>query len=492
MQLPQPPSAKIFKTNPELFPHKKPWEIESNDQPDTASELLRHDFNLPKTTTIKDILGDVDMDPPEFDEPDFSNEENYLLGAQQMPIDSYDGDNSTNKTPSNSKKSTYRNNSNKRKTKHYKIDDYDASDGQYDSENAHLYLMNGSFTSFTDIDAFPREVFDRIIYSYQMALQPEFRFDLDKVANTEKMKAYVRTVIRGLELYSFLTSTIDYAKLNNVSGNRGLLYIRGKLNADDIYDLSVLKEVLENQYLNPNLVNYIKNMYGNYATNLADNSPIIKLCPDNLFLDDPQNSDYFRSGITIRSIIMQLKGYHYLATVFNKLNSNWKINLADFNSKKRLDSNFLTFWHNTAINYAPFSTDKMIVSTRNVKTVNDDIYLGKFINTVKGEYIASISIKDSTQVKFATGLFVPTVNYPTSMNYYNRVSLHVYTTLYGVKGIKTENDAVSSFNYNTPYIDDKGNRILIVNKSQTNEISHPNLNSLRKFTEQCLFNFLAI
>lgn len=490
------PHKRVFiKPIRNKFPEAKVWEtIEKKEEKEYFTEVesdkdnsYRHSPNI----TVAEPLLDVDLpeapdpeDESEFSDYIYNSKGDYIMSNSDNSNGTKQSNNSNNSKRPNRPK-TYRNNADKLQSTGIKPRSFTVYEGNSQSDSAQLYLMSGALFSFPQGNTFANDEIDKILHKYNNVLQKDYKIDVDKTFTKEKIKDFLKCITESLELYLFLQSVVDYCD-NEVDGNAGMFYIRQFIKADDLIDLKYLKNLLESMFMNPSFVTYMKKMYGNYSTNTSKLSPMIKICPHNLFLEANNNPYYFQSGKTIRAKFEKLRTYRFIAHAFSKLHPNWEINLSNFDYKKKFDSDFLAFWHNTSINYALLANKEAIACTREAKGLTDYIYLGVFANSTKSEYIASISINESIANVIQPGIFIPTNDYPMLMEFENRTSLHVYVKDKGIKGLKSLEDAVASFIYKTPYIDSNGNHFICTNKCQSEEKSFSTLNTLREYVHQTM------
>lgn len=451
----------------------------------TETHTYRDNNNLLKTRT-KTFDRVIEGGEPDFPEEYEDNRSKGNTNQKSENGKSKSASKSSTKNSSSYKKaSTYRENSAKLMPTDNVIENFDAEDGSYDSDTTPLYLMNGSLFNFSDTNSFLNLEFENVLYKYQFALQSKSQYDIERNVNKTKFIAYIKCLVESLELYFFLKSVIQYTD-EAIRGNRGLIYIRERIKSEDIDDLNTLKNLLQSMYVNPNLVNFIKFMHGNYSSNTSKFSPIIKLCPSNLFLDDINNKSHFISDVTIKNKTRELREFYYLSSIFKRFNSEWNIDLSSFDAKQKYNSDFLSFWHNNAITFSPLKDKSEVNYSRVVDGIKSDIYIGLFSDSVKGQCVASIAIKEAKTGIVETGIFTPCSDYPDILDYNNRVSLHVFNRNFGIVGIRSLNDAVMSFLYATPYINSSGRREVIMNKFQSKEALSPSLLTLRKFVHQTI------
>lgn len=478
---------KLYKT----FPEAKVWEKIDELKTELESDLINNNSTSTPVQTIDDFNIDTPEAPELEDESDFSdlinNKGDTNMSSSQKPKGASSNTDNSDKRASRPK--TYRDHTNKLKPTGIKIDPFVAVEGNSQSDDAQLYLMSGSFLTLTDTNSFANDEFARISLRLQQVLQPDYRNDITNVITDKRILQYIKVLSESLQLYLFLISVIEYCS-NDINGNIGMFYIRDQIKVDDFNDLQHLKDLLESYHVNPNFVKYLKKMYMNYSTNSAKHSPVIKFCPTDLFLETTNNKNYFISGRTIRSKISELKNYNFINNAFSQMYPKWSIDLKDFNSNKIFDNDFLTFWHNTAINYALVKDRDAVASTRESISNTADISLNVFSNSTKGEFIASISIHETVTNTYQSGIFIASNEYPMTMDYEDRVSMHVYIKGKGIKGIQRFEDAVTSFNYITPYVitNAQGVKARALHKSPyMAELKlHVNLNFFRKYVQQTM------
>lgn len=490
-QLPYKKSFVTPKKPYKTFPEAKVWEKIDEFKTELESELINNNSTSTPVQTIDDFNIDTPEAPELEDESDFNDLINYNgdthMPSSQKPKGASNNADDSDKRPSRPK--TYRDHTNRLKPTGIKIDPFVAVEGNSQSDDAQLFLMSGSFLTLTEVNSFANDDFARISLRLQQVLQPDYRNDIANVVTDKRILQYIKALSESLQLYLFLVSVIEYCR-GDINGNIGMFYIRDKINVDDLNDLQHLKDLLESYHVNPNFVKFLKKMYMNYSTNSAKYSPIIKFCPTDLFLETTNNKNYFISGKTIRNKISELKKYNFINYAFSQMYPKWSIDLKDFNSNKIFDSDFLTLWHNTAINYAIVKDKDAVASTRESVSDTADISLNVFSNSTKGEFIASISIHETVTNTYQSGIFIPSNDYPMIMDYEDRVSMHVYIKGKGIKGIHRSEDAVTSFNYITPYvtINAQGVQTRILHKSPyMAELKlHVNLNFFRKYVQQTM------
>lgn len=446
---------------------------------------------------------DIDTGEPDFEDPtpqistseDNNNNNGHFDHLNDINQKEQNNQMTTNDIPNNkingtskSRPSTYRNHNEKFKRSGEKVDSFDLEEGINYSDTTPIYLMNGHFFSFSEADSFANEEFANVLRNIQWTLQPGARFDVDKSISSLKLTKFITLLVESLELYFCVTSIVDYAT-THTRGNGGLFYLRRRIHAEDIYDLAFLKSIIETIHFNPNLVSFIKYMYGNFSTNSSKLSPVIKLVPGNLFLDDININEgkdklAFISGKTLRDKANELRDQYYIATQFKFLFPKNKIDLSNFDSSIKYDANFLSFWHNTSCVYYKGKEDTEFTSTRHVEGLKSNIYLGVFSDSIKGESMASTAIHESKSKIFETGIYVPCKNYPSNLDFANRVSLHIYNRNFGIIGIRSYEDAAQSFLYATPYTSTDGSHSILTCKFQSKELNEPSLYSLRKYAHQ--------
>lgn len=480
-----------FRENLDIAPSYKSVvdKVQLFERPNTSTASEKVDHIIVRTS-----VGTLVPDEVITGSPDYPDDEgiNPSKGSTEKPGSGPNNTVSNNKVSNNNSKhtskkgnSTSSNSRNLIISEGRRVDTFDLDEGSYVSDTTPLYLMNGHFFSFSEASSYANEEFDNVITKYINALQHRSNYDIGKNIDKAKFLAFIKCFVQSMELYLFLTSVVDYTN-SNIFGNRGLNHIRSKISVDDIYDLDTLKNLLETFYVNPNLVTFLKSMYGNYSTNPSKYCPMIKLCPQNLFLEDLNNVDLFKSGETIKNKIDELRKYYYVSSIFKKFNSNWKVDLSSFDTRKRHDTSFLSFWHNNTITYCEEKSKLTVTTSRIIDGLKSEAYLGIFSDSVKGEMMSSIAIKEFRTGIIETGIYIPSTNYPVDMDFVNRTSLHVYSADKGIIGINTLNDANMSFIYATPYAKDSNSYEVLNSKYQSREIRDPSLSLLRRFVHQTI------
>lgn len=460
--------------------------------------------NRPKVVTVKElreVKGNGDFDRPDDDyESGNPPKTTYMYSLGLTPTNGNPEDKTKNKSYKNNKNFRGKDSANSN-TNLPSLNIVDFGEDEDSDDYTPLYLLCGELFPFLHSDSSTDQnkrsqtdiEFELTVLGYGTVLNQQRISSYSQRFNYTEIKAYLNCVVRGLEIYYLSKSIINYYR-DNPLDNSAMRHLAFELDIDFSRRLDQLGEVLKLHYLKPNLVSFIRDMYGNYSTNSASKSPIIKICFGNILLDDVNNntklnSDYLRAAILSFDRVAPLVGY------FKSLNPSWKVNLEDINAGKKYSPNFLSFWHNSCITYLPDLSKESMAYSNLAANSSSNIYLGIFSNSMQAEYLCSVSYFDASRNVINPGLFRPYSNYNNKNNFIdakNKISLLVYNKNEDkIEGIRNKSMALSSFIHRTPYYDAllPNATPVLENSFQARVLSGFSLNNIKPYTARVMSSF---
>lgn len=328
--------------------------------------------------------------------------------------------------------------------------------------NTCLYLINGSFFKLTKKDNYDqygneiiepgtqaKEFVDLMHMQYLAKLSQKRPYDVKMKFTRLAFTNYIEKLAYYIQVFYALESIYRYDTASTLA-NGGLKHIRFSFDADLYDQLMLLKANIETLSVKPEFVNYIKTMSQNYSSNASPLSPVLKVVPPGLFLNDDTNPNKVSSNM-IRNLNLKLEELTQISSLIAQVQPDWKIKLTQSSTKKIYDANFLTFWHNCCICYVYSNSSEEIKYTNFMPNMDSVVYYGMFTNTLRGEYLASYSFYDESAKFVQSGLFKPQDKFEVSMSYSNKTSLHCFNGK-GIVGLTNDAMARSTFIHITPYL----------------------------------------
>lgn len=377
-----------------------------------------------------------------------------------------------------------------------KIPNFRAYESTGDESSTSLYLLCGKFFPFlhsNSKNSIANEYFDHILGSYQIACSKRHNGNV-RYFSEDEIQRYLGVVTQSVQFYYFCKSIAENDS-GDTKNNSGLDYILRKFDATFFLKLGQLKERLEQYYLKPECVTFLNLMNRNYSSNQSTKSPILKICYDNIVLDDLN----LVSKISSELIDTQMELLRGLISVNGMMStivpSNWKITLTSIKTSKVYDSNFMTLWHNSNISYiAGGTTTTTVTNSRLVSNNSSLTYLGVFNNNVSGSHLSCISIFVTSNSTNGPGIFEPKSKFNSQLEEENKISLLIFDEkVRKIQGIRKKSMAISSFLYITPYFEKKGvNPPLIENDFQAKKSSGFSLEQTTAFVQPTLDHLFGL
>ncbi|UQZ09565.1 putative capsid protein [Freshwater macrophyte associated picobirna-like virus 1] len=263
--------------------------------------------------------------------------------------------------------------------------------------------------------------FNKVIaFDLQTKAQANIGFNLNVNTDfsSDKILAALNALIEGLSVYCYYMSIISYHS-DPANKNEGMISLRLGITPDMLDDLAVLGRRLADTPCPPNLVEFIRYIYGNYFSGNNQGSPMIKFAPFAL-----SNTMYQATAISSAFTLLSLPDNNQVYTLLRRSVPQWKINaVKDVFPTPAYDENFKTIFANMPFTYMVGSALSHRPHTPDGTTT---IAYNSYSNILDGAAYAMCSIfktASTEELEWNPGLFKPAytnsvANGNSRMSYY--------------------------------------------------------------------------
>lgn len=266
-----------------------------------------------------------------------------------------------------------------------------------------------------------------ITLTFQIFAQEVANFNLNTttVFSYTRIHGYMSALTNSLSVFYFFASVLGYADNRKMNDNEGMSNLRSMMTAEDFNEFWLLRDVLENLPIPPNLNHLVFYLNQTFSQSELPNSPLLKLLPLSFVSSiDPINK------FTDIDFAAKLKNCRTLLTTdsiretggfLNKVCPGWKLDeLMSPINIPIYDTEFLTLWRNLphSGNYSGGAAHKYPL----IGTYTEEIPFFTSDNDIDGAVIGMLTTYYTPLTKFTPVIGCIKVSTYGTTRYTNRIS----------------------------------------------------------------------
>jgi len=276
-----------------------------------------------------------------------------------------------------------------------------------------------------------------ITLTFQILAQEIASFNINSTTtfSYSRINQYMSAITNALSDFYFFSSILAFVDNRAANNNAGMEALRNMITADDINEFWLLRDVLRNLPIPPNLNHMIFYLNQTYASSELPNCPLIKLNPMSFTtsidptykFDDIDFASNFRNGRSLltNDLVRDTGGF------INKVCPGWRLDelLAPID-RPIYDTQFLTLWKN-----APFfgnANGGVGYKYPVITSYTEEIPFYTCENDLDGAIVALLSPYYNPLTRFSPILGVTVISGYATTRYTNRISYYTHTD--GTKG----------------------------------------------------------
>lgn len=314
--------------------------------------------------------------------------------------------------------------------------------------------------SSTFDDSYYNDILESSIYhDYLRAVENNTNKELSKQFTQTSFLNYVKDTLKALQIYYNVDSILSYSSGDGI--NYGMDSVRNRITPNCISAHLRLKEALEREIMNPNMVMFIRFMYQNFSLGEQKGSPLIRISYGELILDNLAGDlDYLSNGSIQEDAISRLRNPSYTATAsyMRRAFPDWNIVLQPSSFDVIYSEQFINFWYNqltSCQNTSHAQTNPSQVQYSHTMTsVYQDLHYGIEGESVDGVIYAASSVIDHSIVgknNIQCGIWKPLEVF-TMAQESDRTNIQIFKYI-SFKGLFNVKDRIFTMTYKTPYYD---------------------------------------
>lgn len=278
---------------------------------------------------------------------------------------------------------------------------------------------------------FITSIFDSTVTTnFQILSQQAVTFNLsaNSVFSAANLRSYFYSMGQALSYFYFFSSVISFTNNRNNPENAGMEALRSYINADDINEFWLLKDVLNRYPIPPNINHLAFYLFQSYSSSELPNSPLLKLFPFSFVATTDINNKF--SDVDFATVFNNIRTtlitdtLRNVAGMLNKVCPGWMADgLMSPIDTPVYDTQFLTLWQNLPHfgNY----TGGVVHRWPTVTNLSDEIPFFTKDNDIDGAIIGMLSSWNSSNNDWIPSLLKIIVSPYASSRYSNRVSFQL-------------------------------------------------------------------